>query len=335
MTRDLLLPTAEPVLRRFWYPVVFATECTAGPVAVRLLGVELVVWSPVPGEVVAAVDRCPHRDARLSPGKVVGGALQCPYHGWEYGSDGRAVHLPQLDAGVPVPPKACLTTFPTTVRYGLVWVCLEPPALGGIPHLPEYGAVGWRVVEEPPLEFGCPAPVLLDNNIDPAHIAFVHQATFGTPERPEVVEPRIEATPSGLVVHTRVPVTARPGEQGATERLTTAELHLPFVGLFRIVYPDGLHHLMLKCCTPMDDTTTRQLQVVLRNDTEADRPAAEIVAFDRRVGEEDRVVLESIVAGYHLDLTANVHLRSDRASVELRRRYARLLAEHDEPDAAR
>lgn len=327
MPRDVLLPTAEPALRRFWYPVLFVSELSDGPVPVRLLGTDVVVWSPSPGVVSAAADRCPHRDARLSGGKLVGaGALQCPYHGWEFGPDGRAVYVPQLEAGLPIPPRACLEQFSVEQRYGLVWICLDPPPLGGIPDVPEYGADGWRVVEEPPITFGCPAPVLLDNNIDPAHIAFVHQSTFGTPARPEVVDPRIEATSYGLAVHTRVPVTARAGETVETERHTTAELHLPFVGLFRISYPDGLVHLMLKCCTPVDDVTTRQLQVVIRNDSEADRPAAEIVDFDRRVGHEDRVVLESIARGYHLDLTANLHLRSDRASVELRRRYARLLA---------
>ncbi len=77
--------------------------------------------------------------------------------------------------------------------------------------------------------------------------------------------------------------------------------------------------MMLKACTPVGDATTRQLQVVLRNDGEADPPAADIVAFDAQVWAEDRAVLESAHHDYPLALTAQVHLRIDRATIEYRR----------------
>ena len=58
------LVTDIPRLRAFWYPVAQLDGLSDGPVHRRLLGVDLVVWSPQPGEVRAAPDRCPHRDAQ-------------------------------------------------------------------------------------------------------------------------------------------------------------------------------------------------------------------------------------------------------------------------------
>ncbi len=45
---------------------------------------------------MAFADAYPHRRARLSAGSVTGGTLQCIYHGWRFGSDGRCVDIPAL-----------------------------------------------------------------------------------------------------------------------------------------------------------------------------------------------------------------------------------------------
>ncbi len=321
-----MLITEEPIFRRFWYPVAFASVVQGGPVARRLLGQDLVLW-PHGDQVLAAKDRCPHRDAKLSAGWLDERcSLVCPYHGWEYGPDGRAVHIPQLGADTPIPPRAVLETYATEVRYGLVWVCLDPEPLGEIPSVPEYDAPGWRVVPEYEWLFDCSAAHLIENNFDPAHVAFVHRNTFGNPAKPEIPPQDLRRTGVGFTVHTRIPVENRHGSDQPTERITTSELHLPFHGVIRIGYPDGLVHLMFKGCCPMDDGSTRLLQFVVRNDAEADAPGEEILAFDHRVEAEDQALLSTVPSDYPLNLTDNVHLKNDRSSIELRRLYAELLA---------
>ena len=80
------------------------------------------------------------------------------------------------------------------------------------------------------------------------------------------------------------------------------------------------HSLSGSCTTRQeDDRATRQLQLVVRNDTEADRPAADIIAFDQRTWVEDKAILEVCYPDFHLDVTANVHLKVDRGSIEYRR----------------
>lgn len=321
-----MLITEEPVFRRFWYPVAFASAIGTAPLARRLLGEDLVLWAHG-GRVMAAADRCPHREAKLSAGWLTDQChLACPYHGWEYGDDGRAVRVPQLDVETPVPSRAALTTYASQVRYGLVWVCLDSEPLGPIPPVPEYDAAGWRVVPECEWLFECSAAHLIENNFDPAHVAFVHRNTFGNPARPQVPPQVLTRTDYGFLVNTRIPVDNRPGSDAPTERVTTSELHLPFHGVIRIGYPDGLVHLMFKGCCPIDDRHTRLIQFVVRNDSELDVPARDILAFDHRVEAEDQVLLATVPASYPLELTRNVHLRNDRSSIELRRLYAELVA---------
>ncbi len=313
-------------MRRYWYPVARADAVDGHPVARTLLGVGLVLWRAGDSPVLAAVDRCPHRDARLSLGWVDGCALVCPYHGWEYGADGRATRIPQLADGAPLPPRAALETVAVAERYGWVWVCLAADPIAPVPSVAEFGAPGWRAVAEPESEWACPAPVLVDNNLDPGHIAFVHRGSFGSPAVPDVPVADVESTATGLRSRYAVPVQSRPGESTTTVRMTTTDLHGPLLAVIRIDYPDGLVHIMIKSCTPVDDEHTRQLQVVLRNDTEYERPAADIVAFDAQVWEEDKAVLEHCVAGFQLELAANVHLKTDRPSIEYRRLLARVVA---------
>ncbi|HEX3793364.1 MAG TPA: aromatic ring-hydroxylating dioxygenase subunit alpha [Acidimicrobiales bacterium] len=326
-----MLITEEPIFTRFWYPVAFAAAVAAGPTARRLLGQDLVLWR-AGDQIAAALDRCPHREAKLSGGWLTSTCqLVCPYHGWEYGSDGRATRIPQMAPHIPIPPQAVLNTVRCQVRYGLVWICLSPEPLGAIPDLPEFEAPGWRVIPEYEWMFDCSAAHLIENNFDPAHVAFVHRATFGNPEKPAVPTPDVSRTEFGFEVQNRIPVENRHGSDATTERRTTSEFHLPFHGIFRIGYPDGLMHIMFKGCCPVDDGVTRLIQFVVRNDSEDDASASSILEFDHRVEAEDQALLATVPTEFPLDLTANVHIKSDRTSIELRRLFAELLAGQWQP----
>ena len=64
-----------------------------GPLAVTVLGEPLVLWRTEGGALTAAHDRCPHREAPLSHGRVIDDCLQCPYHGWTFRASGACVHI--------------------------------------------------------------------------------------------------------------------------------------------------------------------------------------------------------------------------------------------------
>ena len=119
-------------LRHQWYVVAEGVDVTDAPVQVRLLGQSYVLWRSSDGSLVAAPDRCPHRESPLSIGTVDNGRLTCPYHGWSFGDGGRCVEIPSSGTDRPIPPAAHLPVVNVEERYGLVWICPDEP-VGTIP----------------------------------------------------------------------------------------------------------------------------------------------------------------------------------------------------------
>lgn len=317
-----------PAFRRFWYPVGFAEDLLAGPLARRVLGVDLVVWDDGAGGAAAAVDRCPHRTAPLSAGWAEDGCIVCPYHGWRFGPDGPATHIPQHDPALPIPPAARLATVHGTVRHGVVWVALEDP-VGGLPEVPGQDQPGYRTVRQFDEVWATAAPHLVDNSFDPAHVAYVHRKTFGTPANARIDPPAITATGEGLRLEAQVVVEnhlelARRTNGVADERTvrrTTSRLVAPFLRVMEIVYPNGLQHTLVTGICPVDDGHLRLVQWAVRNDTEQDVPAEEVVAFDRAVVAEDRALLELMPDDYVLDAGELANIKVDRGTIAVRKVY--------------
>jgi len=128
-----MLATRQPVLRRFWYPVMPAALVDQGPQPFTLLDERIVLWKDGNGRYAAMADRCPHRSAQLSKGWVDGNALVCPYHGWAYDGSGTCVRVPQRPDSGGLKGTA-VETFACTERYGHVWVALDEP-LGALDAL--------------------------------------------------------------------------------------------------------------------------------------------------------------------------------------------------------
>ncbi len=190
MSRDRY-PTSEEIqiaLRRCWQPVARVEDLTNGPKRAVLGGEALAVFLGENGEPAVLADRCPHRGASLAMGKVVGGGIQCPYHGWEWaGAGGRCTGIPSLEDQRQIPPGARVAAYPAREHWGLVWTALEEP-LGELPCVPWFDGGGeWALAHGEPFELPVSFGVMIENFRDVAHFAFVHRATLG--DMPEVIEP--------------------------------------------------------------------------------------------------------------------------------------------------
>jgi nitrite reductase/ring-hydroxylating ferredoxin subunit len=128
-----------------WWPLALSEEAGKRPLAARVGEQEIVLFRDRSGHARAAEDRCPHRRAPLSMGRVTEeGTLQCGYHGWCFeGEDGRCVAIPNYRPGERIPPRFGVIAFPTEEQYGFVfvWTSGAPPA-GAIRPLPEIGSMG-------------------------------------------------------------------------------------------------------------------------------------------------------------------------------------------------
>ena len=310
-------------LRSAWYPVVESDDVTGAPVAVTLLGVDLVLWRDASGEVVGAPDRCPHREAPLSIGSVRDGVLTCAYHGWRFDGGGRCIAVPSSAAERAVPPSAHLSTVTTRERYGLVWVCLGEPDrdIAQIDH--EHDPT-FRRINSGYETWTVSTPRMVDNFLDVSHFPWVHVGTFGDDQDTVVAPIELVDLDDDWFGYSYEVDVGDPGGGRVVHRAMSTGFHLPFLVRSTIRYADGLEHVLLLCSTPVDDLTSRFTFVVWRND-DGTVDGQEVIAFDRAIGAEDRRMLERIPGTLDLDRTGLVSVQSDRASVEWRRRFARLV----------
>ncbi|MCB9791368.1 MAG: aromatic ring-hydroxylating dioxygenase subunit alpha [Alphaproteobacteria bacterium] len=162
-----------------WYAILDPDEVPADrPVAFRRMGRDLVFWRDAEGKLRAADDRCPHRGSALSIGKVEGGCITCPFHGFRFEPDGRCSRIPAHPERR-IPAAMHLRTLPVREAHELVWAWSGPdPAPEADPPFFDFSGHSWRGSQ-----FTSAWPVhysrAVENQLDWAHLAFVHESTIG------------------------------------------------------------------------------------------------------------------------------------------------------------
>ncbi len=333
-----MLVTKQPVLKRFWYPVIPLSHLLQDKAqSFQLLGQKIALWLDVEGNPVAVRDRCCHRSAQLSKGAIVNGNIRCPYHGWTYNDKGICVNVPQLTDDQLIPKSYRVSAYPCKERYGYVWVALEEP-LKPIPEIPESDDPSFRQIQEFYEVWNTSGLRVMENAFDSAHANFVHAQSWGdinNPVPPPIDE--ITETEHGFVMKHWVEVL-NPDIQkknlnmdtDKTIRTNERTWYMPFARTLKIYYPNGRIHLIFTAATPIDDQTSQIVQFCLRNDTEADAKTADVIAFDRQVTHEDRAVLESTDYDAPLSIQEEQHAFFDKPGILIRQRFAALLKEHGE-----
>ncbi len=320
-----------PALADHWYAVDRSVELTSAPRPVRLLGADYVIWRGADGRPVAAPDRCPHREAPLSYGRVVDGVLECPYHGWRFGSDGACVSIPSSGPGSSIPPRAGLGVLHVAERYGLVWLCPGQP-VAGIPEIAHDTDPTFRRINTPVDVWRVSATRMTDNFLDISHFPFVHQGTFGIAQDTQVPHVEMDELDDGWFGY-RYEVQVRNEDLGqrvtglqapVLTRTMTSGFTLPFSCRSTILYETGLEHILLLLSTPVEDDISLFTFVVWRNDDFA-VSAEEIIRFDLAIGAEDKTMLEKVPGVLPLANTGTVSVQADRASVEWRRRLGQMV----------
>jgi vanillate O-demethylase monooxygenase subunit len=337
-------------LRNSWTVVAQPHEVTRfKPLARTVMGERIVMFRDQGGTAVALQDRCPHRFAPLSVGRVVGDTIRCGYHGMTFDARGQCVGNPTQPAEK-IPSNARVRAYPVVERHGLLWIWPGDPRAAdpsSIPNFAMFGDPAWSAGVSQ-LVVAANYLLLLDNLLDLSHINFVHGDVLGDPsvtEQPSIAtevhdrgltEKRVN--PSGPAVPAWRAVVADPWIADAVDFWMDMHWHagsslLLDVGVTPAGAPreDGRGIHALHCLLPESETTTRYFFGVAQNYRRDD---TSIVSFWNQASTyaflQDKAICEAVQSnmGENWDVLrmSPVVNKADRAALIARRVLRRLIA---------
>jgi len=182
--------TDDGFLTDCWYLAAPSAELKAGKQQrIMVLGEPVVVGRTPAGEPFALRDICPHRLVPLSAGRQLETdgewALQCPYHGWRFGTDGGCRLMPSLTPDSPYDAsKVKVRRYPVHEANGAVYLYVShnprfegepvvpPPDFGPLPAKPKF------IIHD---VFNAHMDDAVVGLMDPAHVPFVHNQWWWRP----------------------------------------------------------------------------------------------------------------------------------------------------------
>jgi len=226
----------------------------------------LALFRDADGVARALEDRCAHRNAPLSVGRVSDGRVQCAYHGWTYDADGLLLDVPALAEGGAAPAGCSVRRYHALEQDGFVWVALTQ-ALPGMPppRFSHFGEPGWTsfVMKT---RFEASVEACLENFLDCPHATFLHRYWFRSPTARRVkatvrtlsdgaqAEFREEPREKSLVWWLLAP---RRGELRHTDRFIA-----PRTSRVDYEFANGATYIITSSCTALSPTETTVYTVI-------------------------------------------------------------------------
>ncbi len=180
-------------VRNAWYVAAWSHELEAGKVLARtIVDQPLALYRKGDGQVVVFEDRCCHRFAPLSMGRVENDDLRCMYHGLKFAPDGRCIEIPGQAL---IPQSACVHRYPTVTSGSWIWVWMGEAAQADPATIPSSTALDDPafIMKAGQLDYAADYLLIDDNLLDLSHLSFAHEKTLGldmpqwADERPRIV----------------------------------------------------------------------------------------------------------------------------------------------------
>jgi len=332
-----------------WWVAATAREVTTKPISRWLLEQHVVLFRTEGGEIAALEDRCPHRWAPLSRGRVVGDQIVCPYHGFRYNTRGACTLVPTQSRA---PKTLQVRSYPVCERGGFVWIWMGDPERADpslLPHIPWFDDPAQCKWQRYFGEVGCNYMLIQENVLDLTHITHLHADSLRQDDAPSPIP---------------LPEQVKVGDQTVTFYLAFSDAPLaPFEGVAMGIEagtrgnnrlsgtfaspachvqesvtevpnaqadPKSYHFYGLHCMTPITPRRSHYWQAHAQDYGHGLVNFVEYTnSWTEPVVKEDVEILEaiqeSIDDGTHSDSAAEFLVASDRAVVEARRILKRML----------
>jgi phenylpropionate dioxygenase-like ring-hydroxylating dioxygenase large terminal subunit len=215
------------------------------------------------------------------------------------------------------PPKAKAITYHVRERYGLVWACLGEPT-AEVQDFPQWDDPAYHTQVCGPYVYRAAAPRAIENFMDPAHFAFVHEGILGEQSRAEIGEHHAIIHDDGVDVNDVEVWQPNPEGTGQGRMVKQSyRIRRPFFVQF--LKNDGPNcFTTMLAVTPVGELESHGWFLRAMNYGH-DIPAENFRAFqDKLVGQDVAVVQTQRPELLPLDLSKELHLRSDRTAIAYR-----------------
>lgn len=333
-------------LRNCWYVAGWSKDYDRTLKAQTLLGDNIVLYRLEDGTPAALEDACPHRKLPLSMGQLEGDTLVCGYHGLTFDCTGNCTDSP-TQRGM-TPRRAVVRSYPVVDRYNLLWIWMgdaDKADPAEIYEIENFDDPSWGCTDGGMLPIACNYLWVVDNLLDPSHVAWVHVTSFaggGTDSAPL----DMEQTDQGVIVSRWIyDQPASPYYKdlvkfpGNCDRKQHYEMSVPAIALNKSIYtpigtggPDAAMvdetyiNISYNFMTPVDEKNTQYIWFQHRNTDPTDKAISEkmnagaVMAFN-----EDKEILEAVQKGMDAMITPNIDLGLDLGAKTFRRKLQRLI----------
>jgi len=257
----------------------------------------------------AFLNVCRHRGSIICDGSGRRETLQCPYHAWTYGLDGRLITAPRAkrEGGIES-PELGLVQLRLDTWGPLVFVNPDPDAapleefLDGMPErIAEAGIDldALRFLQRSESDLECNWKVSAENFLECYHCPTAHPGFSAVMD--VSVDSYLLETSGGRMTQHGPPRPEPRGAYDPTGEVERGQFHLLFPGTVINVMP-GRPNLSIGPIVPSaPEKTYRFLDYFVAADAD-EAWIEESLAFDAQVGAEDRVLIERVQAGMHVGL---------------------------------
>lgn len=248
-----------------------------------------VYWKDANNQFHAMDDDCNHRGASLSRGTLDCNHVVCPYHGFEFDTNGVLSKVPGFDtfANRPCQNQASYTIFE---KHGWVYLNTVPhafyePTTNDLliyeepeAYDPEYKAIYLN------MDFKAYGRIVSENSLDVMHIGFVH--TFGNRENPRPVSETPPYKCDDYPNHYKTVYTYQSGKDSMAKKwfykndiVIENEFVLPHITIARVIFQPFIS-TVITFATPINITHTKLYVKTYRNFwNDPDNPSNPLVSL--------------------------------------------------------
>ena len=162
-----------------WYVILESKEVgKSKPLKIIRLNQTMVLWRDEKGKVCCIADRCCHRGASLSCGKLINGKVECPFHGFLFDSEGKVKLIPANGKNAIIPESQQVNAYITYENYGLIWIWYGDKDMKTAEpfFFKELAYMSYSTFID---SWNSHYSRCIENQLDVVHLPFVHKTTIG------------------------------------------------------------------------------------------------------------------------------------------------------------